>query len=163
MYFIITGWGGRSLGGGQATWSIIDMRCEKADLLPLLWCAVTRCCQKTFALMTNLKKWTTASRLIRNLASSERQEGLPSRWGAVCSGALWRNDLPGTGVSYSLVSAEMRRGGWTFLSCVSKQLDSFERHLDYRVKSCSLNLLKASGCGRHATSKHGVKMRSESS
>ena len=69
---------------------------------------VTSCCQNTFALMTNLKTPTTASHLIRNLASGERQGPLLAE-ALFVQGAL-EERLPGSEVSYSLVSGEMRRG-----------------------------------------------------
>lgn len=64
--------------------------------------------------------------------------------------------LPASEVSYSLVSREDERGLNFFLSCVSKQRDLFERHLDYRVKKLLFKPLKLRGHARRATSKQSV-------
>lgn len=105
---------------------------------------VTSCCQNTFALMRNLKKCTTASHLIRNLVSGERQRRRHAE--DLFVQVALEEWLLGSEVSCCLVSREMRRG-WTFLSCVSKQCDLFERHLDYRVKELLFKPLKLWGMG----------------
>lgn len=58
--------------------------------------------------MANLKKCTTASHLIRNLARGERRRRLHAEELFV-QGAREKR-LPGSEVSCSLVSPEMRRG-----------------------------------------------------
>lgn len=95
---------------------------------------VTSCCQNTFALMTNLKKRTTASHLIRNLASGERRRRA-SRRGCVCSGRSGGMTSGLRGERQSCKAGDEKAVElFFFLSCVSKQRESFERHLDYRVK-----------------------------
>lgn len=163
MYFIITRCllagvaGAVREGGGNMinNWYAVWKSWFAASPLVHLSLAVVR---------THLLWWqiwrrvTTASHLITNLVRGERQGPLLTE--ALFVQGAQEKWLPGSEVSYSLVSREMRRG-LTFLSCVSKQRDLFERHLDYRVKSCSLNL-SSLGHGRHATSKQSLEMRSES-